>query len=322
MLKLDFWWWGIVVYMGKKLTTEEFIEKARDVHGDRYDYSLTEYKNKTEKIKIICKEHGTFEQSAYSHIKGFNCKKCSTEVGRLKTVISLEQFISKAKEVHGDLYSYKNSDYINGSTNIEILCGIHGSFLQTPNNHTRGKGCKLCGHYKAKVLRAKTNEDFKEEASKIHNNFYSYDKVNYINWNEDIIITCPTHGDFKQRAGTHLKKSGCTLCVRELDFRKRSHYITLAEKAQIYLVRLSNEEEEFYKIGKTINSTSQRMSGKRMPYEVDIVHEYKDEIVKIYDLEIELHKLYKAYKYIPNIRFKGYTECYTLDLPIQEIINI
>lgn len=322
MLKLDFWWWGIVVYMGKRLTQDEFLEKAREVHGDKYDYSLVNYINKTEKVKIICKKHGVFEQSPYSHLRNFNCKKCSTEIGRLKTVYTKEQFIDKATAIHGDLYSYENSEYINDATNIEILCKVHGVFLQTPNNHVKGKGCVLCGHHKAKVLRAKTNEDFKEEASKVHNNFYNYDKVNYVNWNEDVIITCPNHGDFKQRAGTHLNKSGCTECIRELDFRKRSHYITLAEKAQIYLVKLSNEEEQFYKIGKTINSTSQRFSGKRMPYTVEIIHEYIDDILKIYDLEIKLHKLYKKYKYLPNIRFKGYTECYTLELPIQEIINL
>lgn len=65
--------------MSQKLTTEEFIKKAREVHGDRYDYSKVEYVNSKEKVTIICPEHGEFMQVPSMHLRGHGCAKCSTE---------------------------------------------------------------------------------------------------------------------------------------------------------------------------------------------------------------------------------------------------
>ena len=84
-----------------------------------------------------------------------------------------------------------------------------------------------------------------------------------------------------------------------------------------------NEDEAFYKIGKTIHKVKRRFSGKdKLPYNYEIFNEYKEEIGNIFDLEIELHKKYRTYRYLPKSTFNGYTECYNLDLPIQEIINL
>ncbi len=63
-----------------KLTTEEFIKKAREVHGDRYDYSKVEYVNNHTKVCIICKEHGEFWQSPSHHLEGSGCSKCGKEI--------------------------------------------------------------------------------------------------------------------------------------------------------------------------------------------------------------------------------------------------
>jgi hypothetical protein len=62
--------------MGKRLTTEEFIEKARKVHGDKYDYSKAEYVNSVIKVCIICPIHGEFWQNPNSHMNGVGCKEC------------------------------------------------------------------------------------------------------------------------------------------------------------------------------------------------------------------------------------------------------
>lgn len=45
---------------GKRITQTEFIRRARAVHGDRYDYSLVEYKGLNNPVAIICKKHGVF----------------------------------------------------------------------------------------------------------------------------------------------------------------------------------------------------------------------------------------------------------------------
>ena len=65
--------------MGKRKTTEEFIEQAKAVHGNKYDYSKVEYKGSHTKIIIVCSKHGEFEQDPNSHLQGRGCKKCQTE---------------------------------------------------------------------------------------------------------------------------------------------------------------------------------------------------------------------------------------------------
>lgn len=85
--------------MPGKLTKEEFIKKAKKIHGDKYDYSKIEYKSAKEKVCIICAEHGEFEQIARNHLQGQGCPMCG---GRVK--LTAKDFIKKAKEVHGNKY--------------------------------------------------------------------------------------------------------------------------------------------------------------------------------------------------------------------------
>jgi hypothetical protein len=126
-----------------KLTTEQFIEKAIEVHGDRYDYSLVEYKSAHTKVKIICKEHGTFEQAPTNHLVGNGCSVCSYVA---KASIAKSEFADKANLVHSNKYSYELVDYKNSHAKVSIVCPIHGEFEQSPSNHIRGRGCNLCAN--------------------------------------------------------------------------------------------------------------------------------------------------------------------------------
>jgi hypothetical protein len=127
----------------KRLTTEEFIKKAKVVHGDKYDYSLVEYKNRRIEIKIICPEHDIFEQIPTNHLNGKGCPKCG---GNIKK--TTEEFIKKAKVVHGDKYDYSLVEYKNAKTKIKIICPEHGIFEQTPECHSNSQGCPKCsGRY-------------------------------------------------------------------------------------------------------------------------------------------------------------------------------
>ena len=113
----------------KKLTKENFINKAKEVHHNKYDYSLVEYKNSKTKIKIICPKHGIFEQRPGMHLIGQGCPYCS---GR---IISKEFVINKAKEVHHNKYDYSLVEYKNLQTKVKIICPKHGVFEQKPFNH-------------------------------------------------------------------------------------------------------------------------------------------------------------------------------------------
>ena len=191
-----------------KLTTEEFIKKAKDIHINKYDYSKVEYKNAKEKVCIICPEHGEFYQTPNSHLNGNGCSECGKEKsieGRLYTTIV---FVKKAKEVHGDKYDYSKVDYKNNYTKVCIICPTHEEFYQTPNVHLQGSGCpKCCGTFKL------TTKKFIEKAIVVHGEKYDYSKIDYKNTKEKVCIICPEHGDFYQVAVSHLVGCGCPRCA-------------------------------------------------------------------------------------------------------------
>lgn len=118
---------------------ETVLKKFRNTHGNKYDYSLVEYVASSQKVKIICREHGVFEQTPANHWKGEGCPICAH-----KEVVDTARFIEKAKLVHGDRYNYSKVNYIDAHTKVEIICKEHGSFYQEPQHHLAGCGCQSC----------------------------------------------------------------------------------------------------------------------------------------------------------------------------------
>ena len=104
------------------LTTEEFIYKAKQIHGNKYDYSLVDYKRTDEKIIIICPVHGKFEQKPNAHLKGNNCRECSNYENGLRQRQTKEQFIEKAKKVHGDKIDFSKFEYITNKHHGICIC--------------------------------------------------------------------------------------------------------------------------------------------------------------------------------------------------------
>lgn len=198
--------------MSRKLTIKEFIEKAREVHGNKYDYSKVDYQNQNKKVIIICPIHGEFEQNAGSHLQGRGCPKCSKPSGKYST----EEFIQKAKEVHGEFYDYSKVDYFDSTTPVTIICPIHGEFKQKPAKHLQGHGCEKCNRKKSALKQSLTTENFVEKANLVHNFKYTYFKTKYVSTHKKVIITCPIHGDFEQTPASHLRGTGCPKCAIEL----------------------------------------------------------------------------------------------------------
>ena len=187
-----------------KSNTIEFIEKAQIQHGDKYDYSKVDYKTAIEKVIIICKDHGEFEQTPNKHLDGNGCFKC----GHNMTIFSGNEFIEKARIIHGDNFDYLKVEYKNMMSKVIIICNIHGEFEQTPSNHiTHKQGCQKCsGCYLSNT------EEFIEKANLIHDDKYDYSKINYINNHTKVTIICKEHGDFEQTPQTHLSGCGCKCC--------------------------------------------------------------------------------------------------------------
>lgn len=143
--------------MSKRLTTEEFIKKAKQIHNDKYDYSQTVYVRSRDRLSIICPEHGAFEQRADSHLLGNGCPECAKvwsdehKQNLRKSVresigMTTEEWIERAKVVHNDKYDYSQVVYENQRTMVKIICPKHGLFEQQADSHLRGCGCSQCGY--------------------------------------------------------------------------------------------------------------------------------------------------------------------------------
>jgi len=193
----------------KKMTNKSFLEKAKLIHGDKYDYSKLEVLHSQKNVIIICKIHGEFLQTPVNHLNGSGCKLCCY----LRQRKTQEQFISDGTALFGDKYDYSKVQYINDATKVTIGCKIHGFFEQLPHNHLakgRTGACKKCGV----ASYTKTGKQFIEDANSIHNNKYDYSKVEYINSKTKVIIICPEHGEFQQKPNGHIdSRQGCPNCL-------------------------------------------------------------------------------------------------------------
>ena len=190
-----------------KYTKDIFIQKAKEVHDNKYDYSKVEYKGSQTKVCIICPEHGEFWQTPASHIRGYCCPKCANFNRGSHKRWSLEEFIQKAKEVHGDKYDYSKTNYVNNNTPVCIVCPEHGEFWQLPLIHIFHKsGCPKCAG------RDLNTEEIIKLFKEKHGNKYDYSKVEYVKMHTKVCIICPEHGEFWQTPSKHLLGQGCPKC--------------------------------------------------------------------------------------------------------------
>ena len=195
--------------MPKRFTKEDFVERARKAHGNKYDYSKVEYINTVTKVCIICPTHGEFWQRPSDHIRGVGCPSC---VGLKKP--STDEFIEKARKVHGKKYDYSKVEYNGNKTKVCIICHEkdkfgkeHGEFWKRPNDHLSGLGCPKCGN-----SYSPTTEEWVEKAKIIHDDKYDYSKVEYKDARTKVCIICPIHGEFWQEPANHLHGSCCPYC--------------------------------------------------------------------------------------------------------------
>lgn len=212
--------------MSKRLTIEQIIKGFRQVHKDKYDYSLiTEYKNNEQKLPIVCPQHGVFYQSQYVHSTGHGCPECAkVKSDNIKRVeICRRDFERKARAIHGDKYDYSKVKYVNNSTPVEIVCPEHGSFFQIPYSHLNKKarvGCPVCGRERNQRdnerRKRDCGENFERKARRVHGNKYDYSLVKYVNANTKIEIVCPQHGSFWQFPNYHLSGNGCPKCAHHI----------------------------------------------------------------------------------------------------------
>jgi len=180
---------------------DKFIERARLIHGNKYDYSKVVYVDGRSEVCIIYPIHGDFFQTPDKHTnRKQGCPKCANKN------VTTEEFIAKTILIHGDRYDYSKVKYINNLTEIIIGCPIHGDYITTPDKHLQGHACQKCSG------RFMDLEYFIEKSNLKHNNRYDYSLSKFIGTKEDIYIICPIHGGFWQNADNHLQGAGCPIC--------------------------------------------------------------------------------------------------------------
>jgi hypothetical protein len=282
----------------KKWDKQTFIERAKAVHGDKYDYSKVVYVNATTNIEIVCPTHGSFLQQPNSHInQKQGCKKCA---GKYQ---DRDGFVADAIAIHDDRYDYSKVKYINSMTKVEILCREHGTFSMSPNSHVS-------------VGRNRTLAEIVRMAHNVHHNRYDYSLVEqYTVLHNKVSIVCPEHGPFEQTLRDHIhNKQGCPLCAYR-HHRGRYQYVgsnTLQHvPAQFYVVRLESTEHNFIKVGVTKNTWNTRLAKNSYKgFSVTLLLTYNDTMDKCLDIETECLETMQTFRYNKPLDFHGHTECF------------
>lgn len=134
------------ITMAKKLTQEEFLERVKKIHGDKYNYDKAEYTGANNKVIIGCPIHGDFRQSACAHLAGSGCNSCGNRTTKNKLSMGYDEFINRCKDKHNNYYDYSMVDSNNFSLKkrIEIICPKHGQYSLVAVNHMNGSKCRRC----------------------------------------------------------------------------------------------------------------------------------------------------------------------------------
>lgn len=183
------------------MKTKKFIEESIKIHGYKYDYRNVEYVRAKTKVKIICKEHGEFEQLPGNHKKGNGCPRC------VYNKLTKKEVLKQFKKVHKDKYDYSLVNYDGDNVKVKIICKEHGVFKQTPSNHKRGSKCSRCQG------RGLNKTDLINAFRKAHGEKFDYSLVEYKSNLIKVKIICPNHGVFKQTPSGHKSGRGCIKCA-------------------------------------------------------------------------------------------------------------
>ena len=294
--------------MPRRLTAEQFIEKAIQVHGSTYNYDKVDYKNSNTKVVIVCPEHGEFNQLPNNHLSGKGCFKCGKVQMAIAQRKTLEKFIEQANLVHNNKYNYTKVKYVKNSHKVKIICSIHGEFEQAPFVHLNGCGCNQCGINAVAINQTKSIEEIIQRCKETHGNKYDYSTTKYINAYTKLNILCPIHGKFEQLPSNHCAGQGCPACaIMGFDQTK---------PAILYYLRVTTDSGVIlYKIGITSKTVNERFYVNDLK-KIEVIKQEKFNTgQEALDKETMLKRKFKQFKYKgPNILSSGNTELFTCNV--------
>ena len=195
--------------------TRDFIRRAKEIHGDKYNYDEVDYQGNNTKVKIFCntcKEY--FWQTPSNHLSGHGCKKCAI---REKTKWNLEIFIEESKKIHGDAFSYELTEWKGYNNKLKVRCTKCGSIIERkPQNHLKGQGCEECYKNRLREEMSIKEDEFLRRSKEKFGDKFDYSKMNYVNMTTPITLICNKHGEFTIIPRAHLISDyGCYECGKE-----------------------------------------------------------------------------------------------------------
>jgi hypothetical protein len=315
----------------KRFTPSEFISKASSRHNNSYDYSLVDYKNTKTPITIFCKTHNTkFVTTPMSHLNGTRCPICVREIPHTTDRLTHKLFMSKLLDVNKGKLNFEVLSRCQGADTKITLQDKYGTYEILARVLLRGAQPSLIS---ATDKTANVINRFKE----VHGEIYDYSKYKFTNARTMSTVVCKLHDEeFEINPNGHLSGNGCPICRYEKvavinaetstgwGLSRWSEVATTSktfDSFKLYFLKLSDDKESFYKIGRTYRKLSERTY--RLPYTCETLQllEHSDPKI-IFDLEAHLKRTFKIHKYTPLKKFNGMGECFQFDDPtIQSVLR-
>lgn len=243
--------------------------------------------------------------------------------------ITIEKFVERAKRIHSNAYDYSNTTYVNNTTKLEIMCPEHGPFFVIPKRHlNEGQGCPICGLSAIRMRERisssrKTHDHFLADATRTHGERYDYSLCNYVGGKIKLPIICRQHGIFHQHAENHINgKQGCPKCYDASRIGRKGvsgysiqFFQDNPEKknqpAILYIAKLQSGNDTFLKIGITAKDSlkSRYYYHSKRELKITSIMERQTTLYDAFLEEAKLLSVLKPYRFYPNRKFSGYTEC-------------
>lgn len=298
----------------------------KEIYNDFYNYDLVEYISANSKIKIGCKYHGIFKITPNEHKQGRGCNKCSFEKSGDRCRMSEKELVERFNIVHNNEYTYPDMGYTNNRGAIKAVCKKHGQFEKLAQSHLNGSKCPSCK--KDDII-----ENMYNSFRKKHKNRFDYSKSIYNGSKAKMLIICREHGHFYTTPSHHIKgDGGCKKCCKikisrnakkcsvgwsYSSWQKKGEESKNFDSFKVYIIKCWNDDEEFYKVGKTFRTLEDRFGKLNyksiFPYSYKVIKIIEDKINgrRISDLEEKISKENRDFKYKPLISFCGETECFS-----------
>lgn len=236
----------------------------------QFDYSKYVFTGVKVKGVIICPIHGEFLATHGAVMRGRGCPACGKVASGLKSRLNGAEAISRMQKCQPN-YDYSKFTYATNTSKSTAICPTHGEFQVSYRDVVDGRGCKVCSRQAQSLTSRVPFQEFIKRLREVHGGTFTCKKDTYSGVSENVIATCPVHGDFRVLAGSLLNGQGCPDC-KDSRFNPK-------KRAYFYLYRISDGVSSYLGFGITTNLYRRckehaiRLNGK--PYSGELIHSFR-----------------------------------------------